>query len=1104
MTEQQPVRDLVVIGASAGGVEALTTLVTTLPADFPAAIVVAQHLAPNRTSHLGEILAARSALPIRTVTAVEPLVPGTVYVVPADRHVRITDHEVGVGDGAHGRSKPSVDLLFTTAARVFGERLIAVILTDTGSDGTAGARDVKAAGGTVIIQDPETAQFPTMPESLAPTTVDITADLEKIGPILRDLLAGAYLPPRRDHDRAVRLFLTQIHERSGIDFSAYKTPTIVRRLQRRIAATGTENLASYTDYVSAHPDEYRKLVSSFLIKVTEFFRNPELFDYLRERVLPELIAAARRRGNEVRLWSAGCATGEEAYSLAILVAEALGDELERFTVRIFVTDLDGDAIAFARHGVYPAATLASLSPDLIARYFTRTEDAYEVKKRIRALTVFGQHDLGQRAPFPRIDLCLCRNVLIYFTPELQKRALQLFAFSLRDGGYLALGKAEATSPLPESFAPVDSTLKIYRRGVGSALGQEGLAPVPTAHGDVLPLAPHARLAGQRATPLPAPDTRRAPTSQDTVGAYLLNTPLGIVVVDRRYDIQAINVAARRHLNIHGPTIGEDLIHLATTLPADAMRATIDGALRDGTPTSVDEVATADVETGGTTYLRVVCYPQRDDEGAPVDAVMIMVSDVTAAVQERRALEDGLARQRRIEEQATARIAELVERNRALLQANEELARTNEELRGANEEFLVNNEETQAATEEVETLNEELQATNEELETLNEELQATVEELNTTNDDLQARGIELQDLAISLEAQRYASETERQRLLAMLSGMADAVMVVDSAGQIVLANAAYRDLFDGAEGQLAPEDEHGRALSAALTPRQRAARGEPFSMELFLSRPGRDGASARREYEAKGQPIPDGVTGAVRESVVVIRDTTERSLHRLQDEFLAMASHELRTPLTPIQGYLEMLDKLLAPGGGPAARYTSQALAQVQRLRALVNDLLDVGRLESGKLRLQLARLDLAPLVARAVEAARLGARAQEVALQCDPGPLRIQGDATRLEQIIANLLTNAITYAPDTARIDVRLRRLDGEAVLQVQDYGPGIAAVDLPRLFSRFYQVTRDDHDPSTGLGLGLFIVQELVTAHGGAIEAASTEGQGTTFTVRLPLSKE
>jgi len=1108
-TRKEPVRDLVVVGSSAGGVEALPTLVATLPADFPAPIVLAQHLDPNRASHLGEILAARGALPVRTVTGEEPLEPGVVYVVPANRHVRITDHHVDVGDGEHGRVKPSVDLLLSTAAQVFGERLIAVILTGMGSDGGGGARDVKAAGGTVIIQNPETARFPAMPESLAPTTVDIIADLANIGPILHGLLNGAYLPPHASDSRAVRAFLEQLHERSGIDFSSYRTPTIMRRLQRRIAASGAENLNAYLHYVASHPDEYRKLVSSFLIKVTEFFRDPELFAYLREHVLPELIATAGRRGNELRLWSAGCATGEEAYSLAILVAEALGDDLERFSVRIFATDLDPDAIAFARRGVYPEAALAALAPALVTRYFSRVDDLYEVKKRIRALTVFGQHDLGQRAPFPRIDLCLCRNVLIYVTNELQKRALQLFAFSLRDGGYLVLGKAETTSPLAESFTPADGRLKIYRRGAGSALAQDGLVAGPVSRLDPLPLTPpREHFAARRALgpSAPRPDAPGAPTSSEKLGGYLLRMALGLIVVDRRYDIQAINGTARRQLNIHSPATGDDFIHLATDIPSIELRAAIDSAFQTSQPASLDEVPIADPTTGGTTYLQLTCHPQRSDEAGPVEAVMVLVSDVTRTARERRDLKDALARRQQDEQRTAARIAELVARNQTLLQANEELAGANLELRGANEEFLVGNEETQAATEELETLNEELQAATEELETLNEELQATVEELNTTNDDLQARSLELQDLAVSLEAQRYASETERQRLATTLSSMADAVLVVNSAGTVVLTNAAYAGMFDGAGGagaDIEPEDEHGRPLPAALSPRQRAARGEPFSMEFSLTRATLSGTRVRRQFEARGQPIPDGKSGGMRESVVVIRDMTERSLRRLQDEFLAMASHELRTPLTPMQGYLELLIRLLpsAAPDGRVTRYATQALTQTKRLRALVDDLLDVGRLESGKLRLQLTTVDLAPLTARAVEAAQMGMEGQTLALQSDPGPVPVQGDAARLEQVLSNLLSNAVKYAPGTARIDVRLRRAGEEAVLQVQDYGPGIAAADVPHLFSRFYQVTRADRDADTGLGLGLFITQELVTAHGGTIDVASTEGQGATFTVRLPL---
>jgi two-component system CheB/CheR fusion protein len=305
-----------------------------------------------------------------------------------------------------------------------------------------------------------------MPGAIAPPLVDVIAEIEAIGPLLRDLLTGAYLPAQPEENPALRSLLGQLHDASGVDFAQYKTPTIQRRLQRRMAATGQRRLGDYVRYLQSHPEEYDRLIATFLIKVTEFFRDPELFTYLRAHVLPELIAWARQHDHELRLWSAGCATGEEAYSLAILVAETLGDALEQFNVRIFATDLDPTAVAYARRGIYPTTALAPMERELVGRYFTAYDSSYEVSKRIRGLVVFGEHDLGQRAPFPRIDLCLCRNVLIYFTPELQRRALQLFAFAVRDGGYLALGKAETPSQLAEFFVPVEPPLRLYRRQGG--------------------------------------------------------------------------------------------------------------------------------------------------------------------------------------------------------------------------------------------------------------------------------------------------------------------------------------------------------------------------------------------------------------------------------------------------------------------------------------------------------------------------------------------------------------------------------------------------------------------------------------------------------------
>ena len=840
---------LVVIGSSAGGIEALSRLVATLPKEFGAPIVVAQHLDPRRVSRLGEILARHSTLPVRTVADYERLQPGTVFVVPADRDIEITDHDIRLrSEPTLRHPKPSIDLLLTSAARQFGERLVAVILTGTGSDGATGARAVHNAGGTVVIQDPQTASYPALPLSLAPTTVDVVADLEAIGPLLHDLLTGAYSEVGPEDDRTLRMFLEQLRERSGIDFTSYKTPTILRRLQRRIVATGTGELETYLNYLQRQPDEYQRLVSSFLIKVTEFFRDPELFGHLRERTLPDLIAYAAAHGKELRLWSAGCATGEEAYSLAILVAEALGDELGQFTVRIFATDVDSEAINFARRGVYPASALEQLPRDLLERYFVEVGGAYEIRKAVRGMTVFGQHDLGQRAPFPRIDLALCRNVLIYFTKELQRRALQLFAFSLREGGYLALGKSETTSPLSEYFVLEQTRLKIYRRQ-----GERALIPAVRIKDSVPLLAPPITPGPPLRTIAEVPRAReleRARTRFERSEHLLLRMPVGVAVVDRHYDIQSINNTARRLLGIHEPAIGEDFLHLTRGAPTAELRAAIDTVLRTGQPT--DTLMDVQLAGGERHTTRVECYVESDADspGERAETVVVLLLDVTGEVSRELAMKSELDELRRKVADFDRRVAQMNEVNSQLLQANEELSTANAELRSSNEELLVANEEAQAATEEVETLNEELQATNEELETLNEELQATVEELNTTNDDLQARSVELQDLAVSLEDQRRAIDDERLRLESVVASFPDAFALIDRHADPILTNPAFDHLFGSSPDAVTFEDESGRPLSDHEQPRRRVATGETFNVR-FVAR-WRDGK--QRLLEARASPI----------------------------------------------------------------------------------------------------------------------------------------------------------------------------------------------------------------------------------------------------------
>jgi two-component system CheB/CheR fusion protein len=819
---------IIVVGASAGGIESLLVLASKLGEDFPAPIVVAQHLAPNRASALADILARRSRLRVQTIEDIQPLEAGVIYVVPPDRNVRVTDHELSLIDD-DSSPQPSIDLLFRAASQVFGEDVIAVVLSGTGSDGAEGAREVKFAGGSVIIENPETAAFPGMPLSLARSSIDIVADRDRIADLLSQLISGEFVVPPASDQSQLRSFLDGLRDDSGIDFSAYKEPTIQRRLQRRLLATNQSSIAGYIRYVREHPEERRRLINSFLIKVTEFFRDPDVFHYLRTQVLPEMIGDAARRGGELRIWSAGCATGEEAYSLAMTVSDMMSEMGVDLHVRIFATDLDDEAVAYARRGIYPARALSALPPDMLARHFSEYGDDYEVRKPLRSLIVFGEHDLGQRAPFPRIDLIFCRNVLIYFTPALQRRTLQLFAFSLRSGGYLTLGKSETVSPLAEFFAVDQPRLKVYRR-----VGDRALIP-PTPFRDSLSV-PNSAARSMNVIAAPEPMRASRPSNPHRWGTWsadqlLAGLAVGVVLVDRNYDIHSINGEARRLFGIHSIAVEQDFIHQIQHFDAKPIRQVIDGAMAANEPGSV-LVPSQDPPGDARRILEVTAIPtvRGGDDGD------VFVALTAADVTEREQLRDGQAG-------AALVLHRLTQANEEVLMANQELTATITRLRAENEGLLVAAEEIQAATEEVETLNEELQASNEELETLNEELQATVEELNATNDDLQARTVELQTTALD-------GETVRQRLRAVLETLGYPTGVFDHGGTLVMWNGAWEDFDLPASFDLKAQDGNGFPVPANAWPPAHAMRAEPLDRVVGIDRPGH----GRQWLRLQGSPV----------------------------------------------------------------------------------------------------------------------------------------------------------------------------------------------------------------------------------------------------------
>jgi len=757
---------LVVVGSSAGGVGALSTLVSTLNKAFPAPVVLAQHLDPQRPSHLAEILNRRSTLPIVIVSEDVPttLENGKIYVVPSNRHVRIVDGHVHLDSDHADRPIPSVDKLLSSAAAVYGEHLIAVILTGSGSDGAAGAIEVKNSGGVVIIQNPKTAAYPSMPLSLPPTVVDHVVEIEQIGALLYDLLNRVSISVADKTEDPLREVLLHVSAHTNIDFRNYKSSTILRRISRRMAVTHVGNLRDYLDYLRGHPDEIAELVRAFLITVTGFFRDPEAFEFLNRSVIPELIDRANQNGRILRIWSAGCATGEEAYSMALLIADHLGSDFQEWSVKIFATDLASDAISFARRGLYPDNVLGDLPEEYRERFFERVDHSYRISKTLRETVIFGQQDISRGVPFPRIDLVVCRNLLIYLKPELQQTVLDLFAYSLHQSdGYLFLGKAETARPTKPSFELVNKKWKIYRCLGGPLAFPTQLTQQTALQGNGRR---EARTRNSAATAsnyeVGVPDTEIAQLRRvnETMLRYLT---VGIVIIDRSYRIVTINASGRRLLGIRDLAYDQDFLHTVRGMPYHDVRNAIDLAFRDHTTTTLKDLELDQTAVGSGRYMDLTIMMMAADTGSP-DLAVITAIDTTEAVQMKKRLEA-------VQREQSELVGELSAANKRFGDMNKELQDANEELQAANEELMLTQEELQATNEEFEATNEELQATNEELETNNEELQATNEELQTTNDELTARTIELHHLTTE-------NTEEQMRLSELLERFPYYVMVVD--------------------------------------------------------------------------------------------------------------------------------------------------------------------------------------------------------------------------------------------------------------------------------------------------------------------------------------
>jgi len=724
-TGATPVFPIVGIGASAGGLEAFEQFFRHIPPDTGMAFVLVPHLDPGHASLLSEILQRTTAMKVIEAQDQMAVAPDCVYVIPPNRDMAIFHGILQVSEPEQPRGlRMPIDAFLRSLAEDKGESAVGIILSGTGTDGTLGLRAILGAGGISLVQDPATAKFNGMPLSAIQSgyaTHVLAADKmpEALQAAMRSQAPYREAPPPAAVS-SINQILMLLRSGTGHDFSLYKKSTIGRRIERRMSQHNIEDMNIYVRYLKEHPAEVKTLFKELLINVTSFFRDNEAFILLKQDILPQLLAD-KPDDYVFRAWIAGCATGEEAYSIAILLRELMDDGNREFKVQLYATDLDDEAIAVARAGLYPPNIAQDVTPERLRRCFTKEDAGYRVKKEIREMVVFAVQNVVKDPPFTRLDLLCCRNLMIYLEPELQNRLIPAFHYALKPGGVLFLSPSESIGNHHALFSALNRKWKLYQATPSTASTRAVMASGLTWAADTNDKTPE----------VGAPKAREANIAELTRRMLIQSFAPASVVTNLKGDILYVHGDTGRYLRPAPGQASLNVVEMAREGLQLELRAAIHNAASDNMPTLSRELS---VKTNGgfsTVSLSVRLLPDLDTGQSLLLVSFQDVAQPATTKTGRAKRSSGPAELRRIEE---------LERDLAYTRENlqatiEEQQASNEELKSTNEEMQSTNEELQSTNEELETSKEELQSVNEELITVNTELQSKIEQLAGMQNDM---------------------------------------------------------------------------------------------------------------------------------------------------------------------------------------------------------------------------------------------------------------------------------------------------------------------------------------------------------------------------------
>lgn len=1045
---------IIAIGASAGGMEEINSFFDHTPLDGVSYVIV-QHLSADFKSRMAEVLSRHSKLAVKEAENGMTVKSNEVYTIPSNKFMTIRDKKLYLADKDKAQGPHlTINGFFNSLATDAGPKAIAVILSGLGSDGSEGVKAIKREGGMIIARNPETSEFGSMPSNaIATGVVDFVLEPELMPDTIEEYVnhGAKYLLDNKDDEKNLTTIIDIIKAQSPLDFTDYKQTTILRRIKRRAAVNKFLRLENYIDFLKATPEEVKALAQDFLISVTSFFRDKKAFDFIQSDVLPDILKKLTP-GEEVKMWVAGCATGEEAYSIAMLVCEHLTGNLKNTIVKIFATDIDTIALHQAGKGIYNAGIEKDVSPERLEKHFIKEGDDYRIKPDLRKMVIFAQHDLIKNPPYCNMHFISCRNLLIYMSPALQKKIFLMLLFGIKMDGYLFLGSSENPMPIIQNLEVVNKKWKIYKNLETKRVVRFDAFSLPEL----------------KAKPLPFTREESSENTNNTLTEAVnenLVTQLNYLAVCINENNQVVKTYGDTTKYLIQKNFNLNLTELLPRPLAVAFNTLSIEALKINKKVTVNGIKVKNGEYINKVNLSV--SPLNIKKG-PARLLLVTFTEDKAVT---------------LEQQEDMVFDEKIYLDQYTINLEEELKELKDKLHAA---YL----QVDASNENMQSFNEELLSANEEMQSTNEEMQSINEELHTINADYQLKNKELLELNDDL------NNYFRSNINGQLFVNNDLQLMKFSPGTVKQINLLPTDV--------------GRPLSNISTNikfetiendiRKVLADGNIITKEIETEN--------GKWYQVMTMPYLQLADNKSNGAIITFNDITKlkkiqldldkknESLLRINadlDNFVHTASHDLLAPLANIEISISTMNEMKGIDPG-LNTFLGIINSSIKKFRTLIKNISAVATLERGRLETEMVDID--EIINNIEWSLTDKIKSTGAVITRNIEVKHILFSKKNLRSIIYNLVSNSLKFkSGNSPLIDIQTKKEDDDIILSVQDNGIGMNKGDVDKIFDMYGRL----HHDIEGSGIGLYLAKKIVDAEGGNIVVESKPGKGSKFIIYL-----